>query len=77
MGNSAVREAINLLARASARGPEAFAIAAQAMADGLDCRWAGIAELSEDDTLVDPFVVYDGAAPLSVAPFPVREAAAV
>lgn len=77
MSSSAVREAINILARANAQGPAAFDVATQAMAEGLDCRWAGIATLNEEGNVLEILAAFDGVSPLSVMRFPFRDSAAV
>lgn len=76
MSNAAVREAINILARASAQGPEAFDIATQALAEGLDCRWAGIAATSGRSDDLELLIACDGAAALSKTRFARSECAA-
>lgn len=77
MSSSAVREAVNILARASAQGRAAFDIAIQAMAEGLGCRWAGIATVDEDGKVLEILAASDGAAPLSTSRFPFRDSAAM
>jgi PAS domain S-box-containing protein len=76
MTNSAVREAIKLLARASTQGLDAFDIATQALADGLDCRWAGIAAVAGREGDLEILAACDGAAALSKTRFAAAESAA-
>jgi len=76
MRNAAVREAINILARASAQGPEAFEVATQALSEGLDCRWAGIAAATGKGDDLEILNACDGAAALSKTRFARSECAA-
>jgi signal transduction histidine kinase len=53
-------EALYLLAGKIPSGPTFFQTAAQALAVGTGCRWAGIGELGEDGDSVDLLALWDG-----------------
>jgi len=75
MNSSALYEATKSLARASAHGTDVFEIAAQALGEGLRCRWAGVAVATSGGGRLHLLAARDGESAFLAPDFPLADSA--
>jgi PAS domain S-box-containing protein len=75
MSSSTIREAIRLLARSAAPGTGALDMVVQALSEGLDCRWAGVATTRDGMLRIERLLDRDDPSPGGVADTPLSDTA--